>query len=65
MKTVNRATILTLTDVHTKLNPHIEKMNTEGWELLSVAQQEVGIQEVLIMFWKKTIQELEASTGGR
>jgi hypothetical protein len=57
MRVANRATVLTLVDVQNKLNPHIEKMNSEGWELLSVTQQEVGIQEVLILFWKKSVDD--------
>jgi hypothetical protein len=62
MSTVNTSSVITLTDIHQKLNPHIDAMNAKGWELMSVAQQEVGIQEVLILFWKKTVVP---DTGGR
>ena len=55
-KIVNTSSSLALTDVHTKLNPHIGTMNEQGWELFAVMQQLVGIKETLVMFWRKTVE---------
>jgi hypothetical protein len=30
-------------------------MNAEGWELMSAAVEAIGIEELFILFWKKTI----------
>lgn len=53
-KVLNISSTIPLTDVQIKLNPHIDKMNMEGWELMSVAVEAIGIQELFIMFWRKT-----------
>lgn len=60
---VNKATHINLVDIELKLNTHIQLQNNEGWELFSVVQQMVGINESLVMFWKKPIPE--GHTGGR
>jgi hypothetical protein len=54
-KTINKATTIPLTQVQIKLNAHVESMNTDGWELMSAAPISIGIEEVFILFWKKTI----------
>ena len=54
MKTVNRSTSMPIADLG-RINPHIEQMNTEGWEILSVIQQDIGIHEYIVFFWKKVI----------
>lgn len=55
-KIVNISSTIPLSDVGPKLNAHIEGMNTQGWELFSVIQQLVGIKEVFVMFWRKTVE---------
>lgn len=52
-KTTNSSSTIPLTHLN-KLNQHIQSMNVQGWELLSVIQKAIGIDEHLIMFWKKT-----------
>lgn len=54
-KVINKATHLPLTQLEIKLNQHIERMNADGWELMSAAIEAVGIEELFILFWKKTI----------
>ena len=55
-RVLNSSSTIPLTDVKTKLNAHIDLMNGQGWELLSVVQQTVGIYEFLVMFWKKIVE---------
>ena len=52
---VNKATTVPLGDMQQRLNPHIESMNREGWELMSVTVETIGIHEVLLLFWKKPL----------
>lgn len=52
---INKSTTITLVDVLSKLNTHIQQQNAEGWELFSVVQQAIGIQEYMILFWRKTV----------
>ncbi len=56
-KVVNTSTTIQLVDVSTKLNAHIEHMNVQGWELMSVCIEAVGIQELFILFWRKIVSE--------
>jgi hypothetical protein len=49
--------MIPLTQVQIKLKQHIESMNTDRWELMSVAPINVGIEEVFVLFWRKTIEE--------
>lgn len=58
-KVINTSSIVPLVDViqHDKLNRHMQMKNAEGWELMSVQQELTGIQELLILFWKKTVEE--------
>lgn len=51
----NRATIIPIADIQGRLNPHIEQMNSEGWELMSATVETVGLHESVILFWKKSI----------
>jgi hypothetical protein len=53
---INKATHLPLTQLEIKLNQHIEKMNADGWELMSAAIEAVGIEELFILFWKRTVE---------
>lgn len=63
-KIVNHSTTLPLSHVQTKLNTHIEKMNAEGWELMSVAVEAIGIEEVFIMFWRKELEQPQTLIPG-
>lgn len=55
MKIVNKASMIPIADVGARLNPHIENMNTDGWTLMSATVETVGVQELLLLFWKKEI----------
>lgn len=58
MKIENRCTHVPLTHVtDDRLNAHMGKMNSDGWELMSVAVEAVGIEEKFIMFWVKRTKE--------
>jgi hypothetical protein len=50
---VNKASTVPLADAGQRLNPHIEQMNRDGWELMTVTVESVGTIEILLMFWKK------------
>jgi len=50
---INKATTVPLGDMQQRLNPHIETMNREGWSLMSVTVETIGIHEVLLMFWQR------------
>jgi hypothetical protein len=57
-RVINQITTITLSDVHTvKLNQHIAQQNSAGWELFNITQQALGIQEYLILLWRKTITD--------
>jgi hypothetical protein len=58
-KVINMSTVLSLADVvqQERLNQHIQKQNAQGWELMSSALETTGIQELLLLFWKKTVEE--------
>ncbi len=55
-KAINKVTFVTLTQVLTKLDIHIEKMNVDGWELMSIAVEAVGIEENFVLFWRKVVE---------
>lgn len=55
MKVLNKSTTIPLTQVQIKLDVHIEKMNADGWQLMTVAAVNVGIEEVLVLFWRKEV----------
>jgi hypothetical protein len=55
IKIVNRSTMVPIPDITTRLNPHIDQMNSESWELMSATVETVGIQELIILFWRKYI----------
>jgi hypothetical protein len=42
--------------IEDKANNHIEKMNADGWELISVAPQAIGQFETFVFFWRKVIE---------
>ena len=63
-KVLNKATTMPLTQVQIKLDQHLQAMNADGWELMSIAPINVGIEEVFVMFWRKTIEVLTAPAGG-
>lgn len=73
MTILNKATTIPLTQVQIKLDPHIEKMNAEGWQLMSAAPINIGIEEVFVLFWRKEVEpvnlnfkssvNLQGSTG--
>lgn len=53
-KVLNKATHVPLTHVNDdKLNAHIGNMNAQGWELMTMAVEAIGIEERFIMFWRK------------
>jgi hypothetical protein len=51
----NKATTIPLGDVLNRLGPHIEQMNADGWELMSATVEHIGIQEHLLLFWKRNV----------
>lgn len=55
MKIINKATFIPLSQVTTKLDSHIQTMNADDWELMSVAVEIVGIDEHFILFWRKAL----------
>lgn len=59
-KVRNSVTTIPLTHAETKLEFHLQKMNNEGWELMSVAVENVGLKEVFLMFWRKDTSEEES-----
>ena len=59
-KILNHSTTIPLTQVKEKLNPHLEIMNSKSWELMSAAIEAIGIEEYIILFWKKTITDTES-----
>lgn len=55
-KVLNKCTHVPLLHIiEDKANNHIEKMNTDGWELISVAPQAIGQFETFVMFWRKVV----------
>lgn len=54
-KVLNKCTFIPLTQMISKLDIHIEKMNTDNWELISVAVEAVGIEEFFVCFWRKVV----------
>lgn len=57
-KVLNKSTTLPLSHVQTKLNTHLETHNAQGWELMSIAIEAIGIEELIIMFWRKPVAEV-------
>lgn len=57
-RVLNHSTNIPLTQCQQKLNPHIERMNADGWELMSAAPINIGIEEVFVLFWRKIIEEV-------
>lgn len=53
MRYLNTCTTLPIAHATTKLQAHIEKMNNDGWEILSVSIDNIGIEELFVIFWKK------------
>jgi hypothetical protein len=54
---------LPIAHVKEKLNEHIEKQNVEGWELMTAAIENIGIEEVFILFWRKTVDLSKGRAG--
>lgn len=57
-KVINKCTHMPLTHIGIRMDQHIEKLNGEGWELMSVAVEAVGIEELFILFWRK-VEEIK------
>ena len=58
---INKATTVPLASIGQQLNPHIETMNRDGWEMMTVTIETIGTIEVLLMFWKKPAPEAVAT----
>lgn len=56
-KVQNKCTFIPLTQMVSKLDIHIEKMNVDGWELMSIAVEAVGIEEHFVLFWRRVIDD--------
>jgi hypothetical protein len=54
-KVLNKATTLPLSHIQTKLNDHLMQMNRDGWELMNAAIEAVGIEELIVCFWRKEL----------
>jgi hypothetical protein len=53
-KVFNKVTHVPLTHVmDDKLNSHMGVMNTDGWDLMNVFIEAVGIEERFVMIWRK------------
>lgn len=60
-KVLNKCTFVPLSHAVSKLDQHIEKMNGDSWELISVAVEAVGIEEFFICFWRKVVDDTKTS----
>jgi hypothetical protein len=58
-KVINKCTHIPYSHIGIKVNQHIEMMNVDGWELMSVAMEAIGIEELFIMFWRKPVEEVK------
>jgi len=57
LKVLNKVTHIPLLHIiEDKANSHIEKMNNDGWEIISVAPQAIGQFETFVMFWRKVVE---------
>lgn len=54
-KVLNKCSFVAYAQVQQKLNTHMESYNTDGWELISVATENIGIEEYFICFWRKVV----------
>lgn len=57
MKIQNTSSSVQLSKVETVLPVHIQQMNNQGWELMSVFLRMTGLEEMLFLLWKRTIDE--------
>ena len=55
-KVINQITKLQLVHLE-RLNQHIQAENNNGWELFNIAQQSIGINEFMLLLWRKTVNE--------
>jgi hypothetical protein len=56
VKTINKATHVPLSHVYDdKLNAHMGVMNVDGWELINIFIEAIGIEERCIMIWGKKV----------
>ncbi len=56
-KVQNTSTTVSLARAETMLPVHIQKMNDDGWELMSVFLRMTGLEETLFLLWKRTVND--------
>lgn len=63
LKVLNTITHVPLLHIiEDKANAHVQRMNADGWELISVAPQAIGQFEEFIMFWRKVVEETKPAS---